>query len=156
MFCKTCGTPIEEGANACTVCGTYVDNPTPVETTNPQPVYSKPVDTVPAPTTDPGQSAGSTALAMGIVALAIGTIGSCLIGCLAGFASLVCAVIGIVMGIQAMNKSKAAGVENNDAKLGLILSIIAIALFLISIVINVVAFGFIVATGAYDNYYSYY
>ena len=156
MFCQTCGTPIEEGAKACTVCGTFVENTTPVVTTNPEPVYSAPINTTPStPTVDPGQSDGKTSVILGIVALAMGTICSCLAACLGGFVPLVCAVVSIVMGTQAMNKSKAAGFENKQAKLGVTLSIVAIAVIFIFIIVNAVIGGILGATGAYDSYYYY-
>ena len=135
-FCKNCGKPMDMSANVCGNCGTPVTDAKLTQKPN-APEPAAPDKT----TADPGQSAGKTSMILGIVALAMGAICSCLAACLGGFVPLVCAVVSIVMGSQAMNKSKAAGFENKQAKLGMTLSVVAIVVIVIFIIVNSIIGG---------------
>ena len=70
------------------------------------------------------------------------------------FIPLVCAIIGVIMGKSAMNKSQAAGFENKNAKIGMILSIVAIVVIVIFIIGNAILGGVLAASGAmeFSNY----
>ena len=90
---------------------------------------------------DPGQKLGTISLILGIVGLAVGSICSCLFACLGGILPLAAAIVGIVLGKQAQDKSAAAGFENKRAKIGMILSIVATAIIVVFIIINAIAGG---------------
>ena len=129
MFCNNCNAYIPDGSTYCESCGA------PVAAT---------------PAVDPGKQQGTTALVLGIVALSLGTICSCLFACLGGLIPLVCAIIGLVLGKSAMSKSQAAGFENKQAKTGMILSIIAIVIIVVFIIANAILGGALAASGAFD------
>ncbi len=142
MFCKNCGNEITEG-KFCNVCGTPVDDSTPIAPAQsfeqaapvviPSPEFT-PAD--PAGTVDPGKSGGTASLVLGIIGLALGTICSCLFACLGGIIPLGCAIAGIIVGTQATKKSQAAGFKNNNARVGTILSIVALVIISVFIVLN--------------------
>lgn len=161
MICKNCGNEVKEG-EFCTNCGTKAEavNATEVFVQETDAVESIPVvESAPVadnntytnnatPAQDPGQKQGTIALILGIVALALGSLCSCLFACLGGIAPLGCGIAGIIIGLKAMNASKAAGFKNNKALAGIILSIVAIVVIVIFIIVNAVA-GTIIASNAY-------
>lgn len=176
MFCSNCGNQVGD-AKFCSACGAQVNptpetnpepevvpapevNPIPEETPAPEaePVFEaaptaqsvavpEPVNAYSEAPVDPGKSGGKTALILGIVALALGTICSCLLACLGGIIPLGCAIAGIIVGSQAMKKSQAAGFTNSQAKTGVILSAVAIGVIVIFVIINAIVGGVLAASG---------
>ena len=154
MICRTCGFE-SEGALFCIRCGARL------EEVPPQPVSTAPVFVQqPTPTDDPGSGKGTASLILGIIALAVGTICSCLIACLGGVAPLACAIVSIVLGKQAINLSSAAGFENKKARTGVILSIVAIVVIAVFILLNSILGGIMASSGIWeevmDEMYYYY
>jgi hypothetical protein len=141
MTCPSCGNAYVEG-KFCNVCGAdLAANEEPViptdDTIIEQPTEA--VDTV--PTEDPGKMLGMISLILGIVSLVLGTICSCLAACLGGILPSLIAIAGVVCGILAMNKSKAAGFKNKFAMIGVILSGATIAVVLLFIIGNAILGG---------------
>jgi hypothetical protein len=94
--------------------------------------------TTPAPAPASGAAPVSDGKTLGIVGLVL---------------AFVFSPAGIIVSIIAKNQSKAAGVENTPAKIGLILSIIFLVLTVIVIILYVVAIAALVGTGAvYTTY----
>lgn len=94
--------------------------------------------TTPAPAPAPGAAPVADGKTLGIVGLVL---------------AFVFPLAGLIVSIIAKNQSKAAGVENTPAKIGLILSIIFIVLYVIFFIIYFVAFAALVGTGAvYSTY----
>ena len=155
MICNHCNQSNPDGAAFCENCGAPL-TAAPVYNVDPQPVVPTPTYTAPAAdaNVDPGKQQGTIALILGIVGLALGTICSCVFSCLGGFIPLVCAIIGVIMGKSAMNKAQAAGFENKNAKIGMILSIVAIVVIVIFIIGNAILGGVLAASGAmeFSNY----
>ena len=130
MICKYCGMDVEP-AEVCSACGApLTDEEIPAE----------------VPAVDPGAQKGTIALILGIAALALGALCSCLAACLGGILPLGLAIAGIVLGSMAMKASKAAGFDNKKAKIGMILSIAAIVVIVIFIIINAILGGIIGAS----------
>lgn len=162
MFCKNCGNEVQEG-NFCTNCGTKAEAVNTTETivqkvdavestpaVESAPVVNNNTNTNNAtPAQDPGDKQGNIALILGIIALALGSLCSCLFACLGGIAPLGCGIAGVIIGLKAMNASKAAGFKNNKALVGLILSIVAIVIIAIFIIINAVAGALIAIDGSF-------
>ena len=148
MICKVCGIEVESG-DVCPACGASLVEET-VEVLN--------IDEAPAdvPAVDPGAQKGNIAMILGIVALALGALCSCLAACLGGALPFILAIVGIVMGTMAMKASKEAGFDNKKAKIGLILSIAAIVVIVIFIIINAIMGGIIGASMAQSSSGGYY
>lgn len=151
MICNHCNQYNPDGAAFCENCGAPLTAAPTVNTDIPQvtptPDYSAPAAN---PNVDPGKSQGTIALILGIVSLVLGTICSCLLACLGGILPLIAAIIGVILGKSAMNKSQAAGFENKQAKTGMILSIIAIVVIVVFIIGNAILGGVLAASGAMD------
>lgn len=113
----------------------------PVPPVNPIPDPGYAGAAIPAQVEDPGKKLGTISLILGIVGLAVGSICSCLFACLGGILPLAAAIVGIVLGKQAQDKSKAAGFENKNGKIGMILSIVAVAIIVVFIIVNAIAGG---------------
>ncbi len=94
--------------------------------------------TTPAPTPAPGPAPVSDGKTLGIVGLVL---------------AFVFSIAGLIVSIIANNQSKAAGVENTPASIGIILSIIFLVLGVIGTIIYVVAIAALVGSGAvYTTY----
>ena len=159
MFCTNCGAKISDNAAFCESCGTAVatagqEPVQPVEQPAEQPVIdtvevqqpeSAPVVTV----EDPGKQMGLISMILGIVGLALGSICSCLFACLGGFLPLAAAIVGVVLGVKAKAKSAEAGFANKQAQVGVILSIVAIALIVIFVIANAIIGGVVAFTGEF-------
>lgn len=91
--------------------------------------------TTPAPTPAPGPAPVSDGKTLGIVGLVL---------------AFVFSLAGLIVSIIANNQSKAAGVQNTPAKIGIILSIIFLVLGVIFTIIYVVTLGSLVTT--YSTY----
>ncbi len=132
MYCKNCGNANAEG-KFCDVCGAeitsepiVVDAQNVVETENI-------IDGTPV--VDPGKTLGTISLILGIAGIVLGIICPCLFACLGAIAPLTLSIIGLILGIVAMNKSKAVGLKNKAAMIGVILSGVAIG---ITILCNII------------------
>ena len=151
MFCEKCGNPLtEEGV--CPACAANAEPVTPVE--EPIVVEAPIVEeaVVEAPQTNPGKTMGIISMILGIFSLLSGTVCSCLLACLGGIPAMITSIVGIVLAIIGMKKSKAAGCKNTMALVGLILSIVTIVIILVFILINAIIGGI----GAMSNSYYYY
>lgn len=94
--------------------------------------------TTPAPAPAPGAAPVADGKTLGIVGLVL---------------AFVFPLAGIIVSVIAKNQSKAVGVENTPAKIGLILSIIFLIVSVIFIIIYFVAIAALVGTGAvYTTY----
>ena len=82
--------------------------------------------TTPAPTPAPGPAPVSDGKTLGIVGLVL---------------AFVFSLAGLIVSIIANNQSKAAGVQNTPAKVGIVLSIIFLVLGLIGIIANIALLG---------------
>ncbi len=77
--------------------------------------------TTPAPAPAPGPAPASDGKTLGIVGLVL---------------AFLAPLIGLIVSIIARNQSKAAGVENTPAKIGLILSIVFMVLYVIILIVS--------------------
>jgi hypothetical protein len=88
--------------------------------------------TTPAPTPAPGPAPVSDGKTLGIVGLVL---------------AFVFSLAGLIVSIIANNQSKAAGVQNTPAKVGIVLSIIFLVLSVIFTIIYVAVIGAAVSSG---------
>lgn len=173
MICNHCGNYMEDNSNFCPSCGARPE-PSPQQNPEYAPMsqpYSDPATNQPVynqPSYDPyninpgynpaqpgmmpngeipGKGQGTASLILGIVGILGSSLCNCLCGCIGGAPGLICAIIGLIMGIQAKNKATAAGTTNSQANVGFILSIVAIALFVVVSIINAILGG----TGFYQD-----
>ena len=91
----------------------------------------------PAPAPAPGAAPVADGKTLGIVGLVL---------------AFVFPLAGIIVSVSAKNQSKAAGVENTPAKIGLILSIIFLVIGIIVLIIYFAALAALVGTGAVYTY----
>ena len=82
--------------------------------------------TTPAPTPAPGPAPVSDGKTLGIVGLVL---------------AFVFSIAGLIVSIIANNQSKAAGVQNTPAKVGIVLSIIFLILGIIGVIVNIALLG---------------
>lgn len=132
MFCKNCGKENADSAEFCAGCGSLLKPEVTPDNISVETATSEAV----AEVNDPGKVFGLLGLIFGIVGLAV----SCLC-CFCGIISLIMqcgfscvSIAGIILSAIGKKKSKAAGINNKFANIGLILSIIALAVFLIFII----------------------
>jgi preprotein translocase subunit SecG len=90
--------------------------------------------TTPAPAPAPGPAPVSDGKTLGIVGLVL---------------AFVFSLAGLIVSIIASNQSKAAGVPNTPAKVGIILSIIFLVLTVIGVIANIALLG---AATTYSTY----
>ncbi len=166
MFCTKCGSPLPEDG-ICKVCAVNeepVAEPVaePVTELVEEPVAEPTEEAAPElPAVDPGKTLGIISMILGIVAVLLNTVCSCipLIGCFTTTIAIIAAIAGAVLGFIAMSKSKAAGFKNTLALVGVILSIASVALCLINLIITLI-FGSVSTlfstTGSSSSNYSYY
>lgn len=124
MYCKNCGNFFENG-DTCPSCGTKM--------------------------ADPGKGLGIASLVLGICGLVFSWLCSCFFTCFSGLFPLVLSVVGLILGIVGNNKSKAAGFKNTLATVGLILSIVALAITVLCMFL-----GFFVFADMYEDIFDYY
>lgn len=113
------------------------------------PVVEGVINPAAASAADPGKGEGIVSLILGIIAIIFGSACSCFLACLGGMIPLGCAVVGIVLGRQAVKKSRNAGFTNTPAQVGTILCGVAIGVIVVFIIINAVVGGVI----AYNSYF---
>ncbi len=151
MICKVCNAENKPNAAFCENCGATLEQET---------VVTKSCNSD-VPATDPGKTLSLVSLILGIAAIVFGTICSCVFSCLGGLIPMVLGVVAIILGILGMNKSKAAGFNNKQGMVGMILGIATIVIVVIFIIVNAVAGGIMGAVGSANTYnspysYSYY
>ena len=126
MFCKVCGLNIDDSVKSCPNCGA------PVESIP----YSKPVQAVElvAEKVDTAHDGiAVAALVLGIVSISFGII--CCIPYVTAGLSLLCGLVGLILGIFALKAKK-----KTQAVVGLSLSAVAIVVSIIVIVFWTVVF----------------
>lgn len=156
MFCTNCGANIPDDSNVCANCGVPVvqqpnfqqpepaqpayQQPQPAQPAyqQPQPVYQQPAPVQQAPVV-PGKGMAVTSMVLGIVALAL----FCM-----WYISLPCGIVGLALGIVAMNKAKAVGMKNGMATAGIACSCVALGLMVLFIVLVVVGAAELAALGS--------
>ena len=148
MICKNCGADVAN-SKFCTVCGAPMEAPAPVAT----PYTNDVAVEAPKPATDPGKTLGIVSLALGIAALLLGSLCSCLLACLGGFVPALLAIGAIITGVLAMKKSKEAGFKNTMALIGCILGGVSIAVILVFVLINAIIGGINGYNQATNYYY---
>ncbi|MBR6514086.1 MAG: zinc-ribbon domain-containing protein [Clostridia bacterium] len=129
MICKNCGALIEDEITVCPECGTAVE-----ENEGGEIVAAK----------DPGKALGIISLILGIV----GVVASpCTCTCFGGFLPFVASIVGIILGVIGGKKSTAAGFSNKLAKIGMILSIVGVVLFVALLIVIIIFNGASFLTG---------
>ena len=147
MFCKNCGSKIEDGARFCPSCGTAVESAAPVTpAAEPvaQPVQApvqEPVYVAPAPAPVQAPDNSTSVLVMGILAVALCEFG----------------ILGIIFGAIGLGKAKAFllshGILFGKAKVGRILSKVGLIVGIIMTVFWLVYFIFLGALIGNVHYY---
>ena len=142
MRCKFCGSELPEDTTICPDCGMNLVS---------ESLSEQKIETIHDDDSgkDPGKVLGLIAMILGIVAagLALISCGCCcctytmLLGIITMGISVIAGIVGFILGLIASSKSKAAGFKNTNATLGIILSIAAIALFVVSIILAIVLFA---------------
>ena len=166
MFCEKCGNQLNE-EGICTACTANTEPAAETEEIEAPAVeaieeipVAEPVDAEAPelPTVDPGKTFGIISMVLGIVAILLNTVCSCipLLGCFTAVVALIAAIVGVILGFVAMNKSKAAGFKNTFALVGMILSIASVALWIVSLIVSLI-FGSLPAlfsanTASYRSY----
>ena len=87
----------------------------------------------PAPAPQPAPAGDFPGKTLGIVGLVLAILGIFSYGGLG--------IVGLIISIIANNQSKAAGVPNQPAKIGIIVGIVTIALGIIAIIVSIVLFA---------------
>lgn len=137
MYCKNCGNPNAEG-RFCDVCGAEITSePIVVDAQNVVDTENVINNT---PVVDPGKTLGKIGMILGIIGAILSVV--CCIFNVYG----ICfpfGVAGLILSIIGSKKSKAVGITNKNAKIGLILSIIALVMY----VLMTIAFFIIYVAG---------
>ena len=125
MFCPNCGTPCDDGAKMCPNCGNDLATP-----------RTDPFAAAAAMNAFPKQDS-SVVLILGIVATVVNSGLGCLCGCLGMFPGIVCAIVGLVLGIKE-KKNYVFGMKNKKTEIGVILCIVALVLAVVISIANFV------------------
>lgn len=138
VYCKNCGAEVPT-EDICPKCGTLVEGE--VE------VVQEVVEQIPVK--DPGKVLGIVSLILGIVSI-VGNCCTCIpvISWIVAFALPIFAIVGLILGIVGMKKSKKAGFKNTFAIIGLIISIVGIIIAIVSIVLSVFGLSMFAIAGA--------
>ena len=143
MFCPKCGTQNEDGSRFCYNCGTIFEEENQQPQAQPVQQPMQPVQPMMQPDVKPavpGKGLGIASMIVGIISLAL----FCF-----WFICIPCGIVGIVLGIIAMSKAKAAGMKNGMALAGLICSSIALGLTVIYIVLAIIGVSMLGSSAAY-------
>lgn len=153
MICKNCGNEVADGFLYCTTCGAQLDASEPqpayedtgIKEPAPQPMADTgklpDLNTDNQPVNDPGKVMGIIGMILGIAAILL----SLSVFCCAYASPLASAagIAGVVLSIIAKKKSASAGIKNGMAGLGMILSIVGLALG----VVAAIAYAVLAAVG---------
>lgn len=148
MFCTNCGANIPDDSNVCANCGVPVvqqpnfQQPEPAQPVYQQPAPVQPVYQQPNPVQQtpvvPGKGMAVASLVLGIVSLVMFCI---------WYITLPCGIVGLILGIVAMNKAKAVGMKNGMAVAGLVCSCIALGLMIMIYVLALIGLAELAALG---------
>lgn len=165
MKCNICGAELEKNAVFCETCGSAVINSAVDESTDEALVGELLSD---KPAKNPGKGLGIAGMIVAIVSVLPFACCCCpytvWIGIIGMIVSLACAVTGLILSIIGMKKSKAVGLKNVFATVGLIISCVALALcavVLTLIIIAVIGYVLLILLGlgssiaAESSYYYY-
>lgn len=148
MFCNNCGNYNPEGAQTCSSCGSALNQqpttsdqnqayPNNGQSVNYQPYsapqelypqqspYAQPAVPVQQDGKTPGKGAGVASLILGIISLALFCI---------PVVGLICALIGLILGIVSVSKSRKAGKKCGAGIAGIICSAIGLAIGFVYVV----------------------
>lgn len=153
MFCEKCGTQNPDNTAYCSGCGAPLNNgqsenqqqtyQQPGQVFNQgypqgyqQPMYQQPMmyQQNMYMNNNAGKGLGITSMVLGIISL--------LFTCFMYF-SMPCAIVSIILGGAGLSQSKAQGQKNGFAVAGLVCSIIAVALFVIALLMIASGEGYI-------------
>lgn len=148
MNCPTCNAPISEGQTQCNCCGApltaeaqaaaqYIGSNNNTggyapndygNTTNAMPfdICNGPHQYTPEPI-QMNNPDSTLALVLGIVSL-VGTLLSCVCGCIGSIPALICGIIGLVISIRCRKIAAASGCTDGKATAGMVTSIIGLCL----------------------------
>ena len=93
---------------------------------------------MPPAASDPGKGLGITGMIMGIVSLLCNTILACVYGSTLGYPL---SVVGLILSIIAMKKSKAASCSNSMATAGFAMNLVGVIMFALSLLAGLVIGG---------------
>lgn len=132
MVCPFCQAEITAEDKVCPMCGAPVNEQAEEK---PGVKTEAAVDYSTVPATDPGKTLGLVGMIMGIASLALGLFSCCCCGGIFGVAIFfVTSIVSLILSIIASKKSAEAGYTNKNAKIGIIVSAIAVGLMLIMLV----------------------
>ena len=139
MYCNNCGNANAEG-RFCDICGAelvseYGDTELLTEEPAVQSGYAP--TSAPVNVSDPGKTLGKIGMILGIIGAVLSVV--CCVFNVYG----ICfpfAVAGLILSIIGSKKSKAVGITNKNAKIGLILSIIALVMYVLMTIAFVVIY----------------
>ena len=139
MVCKNCGANNVDGSVFCANCGASLQvEEAQTQTYTPAPDFGTAPEINPTvEVVDPGKKMGLAAFILGIVSTALSVLCSCVCGCI-GPVALIAGVVGLILSVMAVKKSKAVGIDNKQAKIGFILSAVGVALNLIGFIVSLI------------------
>ena len=140
MVCKNCGANNVDGSVFCANCGASLQvEEAQAQTYTPAPDFGTAPEINPTvEVVDPGKKMGLISLILGIVSVVLGGICSCSCGCIGGFLPFAAGVAGIILAVLAIKKSKTVGMDNKQAKIGFILSVVGVLTFFIALIFNII------------------
>lgn len=137
MFCPNCGTQNADDVMFCANCGAKMGaEQAPAQPAYQQPVYQQPAYQQPTyqapaqPATVPGKGLGITGMVLGIISLVL----FCIL-----YISIPCSIVGAILSGVGLKKAKDAGMKNGMAVAGLVCSVIALGICIISWVLAAAA-----------------
>ena len=117
MFCKNCGTSYEDNIKFCPVCGNaQIPDEAPVYTTAPA---------EPAKQDNPDNTMGMISMILGIISVALG-------------GALPMAIVALVLSVITKNKAKEIGADTPKAKVGFILGIVSLVLYVVCVIVGII------------------
>ena len=166
MKCKICGSEVAEGLRFCNECGAEVEmpkvaEPAPVVDPAPNPESAPEQSQPEQPQKNPGKGLGIAALIIGIASWLVLSPLYCgcsfmSLGFIPAILEIILGVVGLILAIIGMKKSKAVGMKNVMAVIGLILGILhivgGVAMIVISILVVVLGAGTGILAGLAESF----